>query len=101
VDLYLETIRATGGGSEVLFNNTWVPLRTSTEIIKVVGADPVSLQVDVTPHGPVLNAAIPVLNAIGPIAVRSTLALGQYRVDGFFDAQDSTNFIHFKCRQRL
>lgn len=70
LDLYREVIR----GDSVRYRKAWKPLESRREIIPVKNAAPDTLQVHVTPHGPVLNGVLDKLppNA-PPVAASWTL----------------------------
>jgi penicillin amidase len=51
VDLFTEEIK----DDKYLFKNEWHSLNSRTEIIKVKGSEEVSLKVDATHHGPIVN----------------------------------------------
>jgi penicillin amidase len=52
LDLYEEKINEKG---EVLYKNEWVPLKTEKQVIKVKGQKDHSIEVSLTPHGPLLD----------------------------------------------
>ena len=76
-DLYLEKV----DGDKVFDGTTWVPLTVRTETIKVAGADPVTITVRASKHGPLLSdrsgelagiAAAPPVDASGSPQSRLT-----------------------------
>ena len=54
VDLYRETIKP-DDPSQVMYRGEWVAMDTWTESIAVKGAEPVDLEIRVTPHGPIIT----------------------------------------------
>ncbi len=56
-DLYLETLDPQGHPGQYEYKGQWRPLGVLTETIGVKGADPVTLTVQSTVHGPLLNSA--------------------------------------------
>lgn len=95
-DTYLEQIRPSATGEEVLFKGEWVPVETRMETIAVAGRDAATVQVKVTPHGPLLNAVMPGLDAIGPIALKTALVENRFTMDGGFVLHEARNFTLFK-----
>ena len=59
-DVYEEKIE----GDKYLFKNEWKPLKTKTEIIKVKGGQPISIDIKYTHHGPIMRH---VSNEIGKV----------------------------------
>lgn len=57
-DVFLEQLRTENGRTEYLYQGQWYPVTERQEIIRVKGADDVTLTVQSTRHGPLLNAAI-------------------------------------------
>ncbi len=84
VDLYAESVRATARGEQVLFAGRWVSVHTRQETFQIAGASPITLTIRTTPHGPILNDAMPDLDALGTLAMKTTLAQAAWTMDGFF-----------------
>jgi penicillin amidase len=104
VDVYAETLRQVGNGQQVFYDGRWVPVQARTETIAVAGGAAVQLTVRTTPHGPILNDALPNLDAFGPLALKSTAAQPAWTVDGFFDlvsADDWTSFRQTVARESI
>lgn len=58
-DVFLEQLRdGEDGQTEYLYKDEWHPVSERTETIKVKGSDPVTITVQSTHHGPLLNKAI-------------------------------------------
>ncbi len=55
--------------SQVAYQGQWVELRTRTELIQVKGAEPVSLTLQRSPFGPVINQAFPDSLGQAPVAL--------------------------------
>lgn len=55
--------------SQVAYQGQWVELRTRTELIQVKGAEPVSLALQRSPFGPVINQAFPDSLGQAPVAL--------------------------------
>lgn len=96
-DVYLEQLRTNAAGqTEVLSAGTWIRARTRTETVAVRGEAPASLTVITTPHGPIVNGAIPSLDAIGPLAVRTGFQQPEWSYDGYFDLVEANDFASFR-----
>lgn len=55
--------------SQVAYQGQWVELRTRQELIQVKGAEPVSLTLQRSPYGPVINQAFPDSVGQAPVAL--------------------------------
>ena len=55
--------------SQVAYQGQWVELRTRTELIQVKGAEPVSVTLQRSPFGPVINQAFPDSVGQAPVAL--------------------------------
>ncbi|WP_438029357.1 penicillin acylase family protein [Sorangium sp. So ce233] len=98
VDLYVETLRgASGGGEEVLINGEWRPVTTRVETIRVKGQPDVQRTFRATPHGPVLNDGLDGLETFGTLALKSTAGQPEWKVDGYFEMPEATNWTKFKA----
>lgn len=96
-DLFVETIRKTDSGEQVLLNDQWVPVTARTETIQVAGAAPDTLTILQTPHGPLLNAALPSLNALGTLALKSVVVQNAWTIEGFFRLPKVQNWGQFQA----
>lgn len=88
VDVYLETVQ----GHSVQYLDKPVPLRTRVEWFYPAGGAPVSINIDSTPHGPLLNGAAPAFDAFGALALKSTVAQPEWTVNGWFDIVTAKNW---------
>lgn len=95
-DLYIETTRQTPNGEQVSFQGQWVPVQSRQETFDVAGAAPVTLTIETTPHGPILNAALPDLDALGQLALKTAVAQSAWTIDGFFSLPKATNWSSFR-----
>lgn len=90
--LYLETpCTKPSAATATIFEGNCVASTQRHERIAVAGSTATDLVVTTTPHGPVLNAAIPQLDAFGSVALKQTLSDSAWTIDGLFDllsAQD-------------
>jgi penicillin amidase len=96
VDVYAETIRETASGEQVLSGGQWVPVQSHRETFQIVGAASVTLNIRTTPHGPILNDALPSLNALGTLALKAVVAQPAWTVDGFFALPKVTSWQGFR-----
>ena len=55
--------------SQVAYQGQWVEMRTRNELIQVKNADPVSITLQRSPHGPVINQAFPDSVGETPVAL--------------------------------
>ncbi len=95
-DLYMEGLRQAEDGEEVLISGAWAPLEQRVERIDVAGEPSEWLTVRTTPHGPILNDAIPALNPFGPLSIRATIAVPEWRIDGYFALPGVRNWRDFR-----
>lgn len=101
VDVYAENVRnAANGGQEVLVNGTWVPVTTRNETINVAGESPVTITVSTTPHGPILNAAFPTLDAFGPVALKTTPAQSGWTLESLINLPRTSTWSQFQTSVR-
>jgi penicillin G amidase len=96
IDVYDETLRQVSNGQQVLYDGQWVPVETRTEMIAVAGEAPVQLTVRTTPHGPIVNDALPSLDALGPLAIKATVAQSAWTIDGFFALATASDWPSFR-----
>lgn len=69
-DMDLVALRANPANPrQVASQGQWVELRTRSELIQVKGAEPVSLTLQRSPHGPVINQAFPDSLGTAPVAL--------------------------------
>jgi len=97
VDLYVETLRDVNGGQEVLINGQWQPVQSRVETFRVKGQPDQQRTFRTTPHGPILNDGLEGLEAFGTIALKSTAAQPEWKVDGFFEMPAAQNWTQFKA----
>lgn len=95
-DLYSESIRETAAGEQALYQGQWVPMQEQQETIQVAGASPVTLTVRTTPHGPILNDALPSLDALGQLALKAAVDQSGWTIDGFFSLPKAQNWSQFR-----
>lgn len=72
-DLYMEHIRKTETGAvQYEFKGEWKDAQVVKELIRVKGAEPVTEEVIITQHGPIINSLNPDLSGETPLALRWT-----------------------------
>jgi penicillin amidase len=93
-DFFVETLRPETG--EVLSRGAWVKLETREEVIEVKGEAAVTLQVERTPHGPLVSDLLP--------GEKQALSFqwnyydeGPNEVDGFYDLMRARSWDHFRA----
>lgn len=95
-DLYMETITLINGEEYVLINGRSIPVLVKNETINVAGQAPVAMKVRTTPHGTILNDAIPSLDAFGPIAMKATFMQSAWKIDGLMAFPQVQNWTQFQ-----
>lgn len=95
-DLYVETLTQVGLTEYASYNGALHPVSVKLETIKIAGQAPVTLRVRTTPHGPILNDAIPALDAFGPIALKATFANPAWKIDGYFALPRTVSWTSFQ-----
>ena len=72
-DLYMEHLRRTPDGRvQVEFRGEWLDAQVLQEEVRVKGAPPVTQEVVITRHGPIINALAPDFAGEQPLALRWT-----------------------------
>jgi penicillin amidase len=91
-DVYQEKTRTTAsGGIQVLYNGSWVEATTRTDQIEIAPEQPggttttQSLPITVTPHGPLLNAALPGGDQLPPVALKLGMNDSSWSLDALFN----------------
>ena len=101
-DIFLEKLRTTAEGkTEYLYQDQWLPVTEREETFKVQGAKDVTIRLQSTRHGPLLNRALsgPSKHAIIPakvdsqygLALSSTTAYPDNTIDAFFRLGQAKN----------
>lgn len=94
-DLYLETLDPTGHPGQYLANGQWLPLLTRQETIKIRGEKPVTITVQSTRHGPLLNDSVSDLKGTAPVALKWTALQSGYSFAGFFQIDFARDWQEF------
>ncbi len=112
-DLYLEKLNADGTAAE--FNGTFEPLFVIREVIAVSGGEPVTIDVRLSRHGPIVSDAINRMNApdepagaadlatpLPPLAFRWTALDGtDSTLEAFLKLNEAGNWDEFLAAMRL
>jgi penicillin amidase len=77
-DFYIEKLDDPVHPTQYEFDGEWHDLEVVYETIEVKGQDPVSLNVRITRHGPILNSVLGDLEGTEPLALRWTALEGSY-----------------------
>ena len=91
-DLFLERVGA--DGQSVLENGEYVECQVRQEVILVRGANPVEVEVLVTPRGPIIGPALD--GEVGAVSMRAVW-LDPLPVGGFLGALEATTFEEFRA----
>jgi len=96
-DLYMEHLRrADDGGVEYEFNGEWLDAQVVQEIIQVKGRKPVTEEVVITRHGPIINKLAPDFTGEQPLSLRWTSLEPSNMLDSLCrmcKAQDCNDFL--------
>jgi penicillin amidase len=71
-DLYIEKLNDTNHPTQYEFKGEWQDLQAARETIQVKDQEPVTLDVMITRHGPIMNEVIGDLDGAEPVALRWT-----------------------------
>jgi penicillin amidase len=71
-DLYIEKLNDTNHPTQYEFKGEWQDLQAARETIQVKDQEPVTLDVMITRHGPIMNDVIGDLDGAEPVALRWT-----------------------------
>lgn len=94
-DLYYETLDPTGHPGQYLYNGQWLELQTRKETIDVRGGAPVTITVNSTLHGPIINGVNKDVASLPPLALKWTALLPNYSFAGFFQLDFALNWQQF------
>lgn len=93
LDLYREQINP-ANPKQVKFRGKWVDIKVRKETILVKGGDPITLDVNVTPHGPLINGLLGLNNT--PIAMYYTgYRFADRLFEAFFGMNNAKNLKQF------
>jgi penicillin amidase len=98
-DLYLEKLDPTGHPGMYQYDREWRPLATRQEVIKIRGeAQPQTITVSSTLHGPLMNSVVGDLRDekdFAPVALKWTALQPGYTFVGFFQLDFARNWNEF------
>jgi penicillin amidase len=94
-DLYLEKLDPKVHPKEYEYNGQWLPLKTRKETIRVRGGSPVTMTVDETLHGPILNNVVSDLKGYVPVSLKWTALQPDYTFAGFFQLDFASDWQEF------
>lgn len=94
-DLYLEKLDPKGHPGQYFYEGYWLPLQTRQETIDVRGGKPVTITVNSTRHGPIINAVVGDVKSLPPLALQWTALLPGYSFQGFFQLDFALNWQQF------
>jgi penicillin amidase len=96
-DLYMERLRRNSDGSiQAEYNGNWEAARILKETIAVKGDNPVTEEVIITRHGPIINSLAPDFTGEQPLALRWTSLEPDTMIQGFFEMLNASNCQEFQ-----
>jgi penicillin amidase len=97
-DLFIETLNA--DGTQYQFKNEWKDIITREEVINVKGAEPITLKVRATQHGPIITDATP--DSKDTLALQWTgLDQGRPLAQAIIQLDQSANWDEFRAATAL
>ncbi|HLZ24643.1 MAG TPA: penicillin acylase family protein [Ktedonobacterales bacterium] len=96
-DLYLETLDPANHPGQYEDGGQWLALTTRQETINVRGASPITITVQATRHGPLLNSVVDDLKHTQPVALKWTALQEGYTFSGFFQLDFATSWDEFNA----
>lgn len=103
-DVFVEKIKAVNGKTHYLYRGKWVPVKERKEVFKIKGEDEISLVIEETIHGTLVNSALekmpyPPELPVQPLPMKSDYGLaisfaienGARTLDGFYSIGKSKN----------
>lgn len=94
-DLYAETLDPKGHPGQYLYEGNWLSLTSRRETIDVRGGPPVTITVNSTQHGPLINGVVSDVKSMPPLALKWTTLLPGYSFQGFFQLDMALNWNQF------
>jgi penicillin amidase len=96
-DLYLEKLDPVNHPGMYEYNGQWVPLSSRQEVIRVRGGAPVTITVNDTQDGPLLNSVQKDLKHYTAVALKWTALQPGYSFAGFFQLNFALNWQEFQA----
>ncbi len=94
-DLYYETLDPKNHPGQYLYGGYWLPLQTRHETIDVRGGKSVTITVESTLHGPLINGVVGDVKSLPPLALKWTALLPGYSFAGFFQLDFALDWNQF------
>jgi penicillin amidase len=95
-DLYMERLRRDSNGDVLVeYNGNWEKARVLKETIAVKGENPVTEEVIITRHGPIINALAPDFAGEQPLALRWTSLEPDTMIHGVFEMLNAVDCKEF------
>lgn len=96
-DLYIEQVNDKANPTQYQFKGEWHDLQVVPETIEVSNADPVTLNVRLTRHGPLMNDVLDTNTPdIPPLTLQWTVIQGAPLVKALLDINHATNWDEFR-----
>lgn len=95
-DFYIENVDDESNPTQYEFMGEWQPLQVITETIDVSGSEPITLTIEFTNHGPLMNEAIGTLKTARPLALRWSLTESAPLFKALVDLNRATNWDSFR-----
>ena len=96
-DLYLEKLDPVNHPGMYEYEGQWVPLTSHQEVIRIRGGTPVTMTVNATQDGPLLNAVQKDLKHYTAVALKWTALQPGYSFAGFFQLDFALNWQEFQA----
>ncbi len=96
-DLYYETLDPKNHPGKYLYQGYWLPLQSRQETIDVRGGKPVTITVNSTQDGPLLNSVVGDVKSLPPLALKWTALQPGYSFQGFFQLDFALNWSQFNA----
>ena len=94
-DLYYEKLDPQHHPGQYYYEGYWLPLQTRKETIDVRGGKPVTITVNSTQHGPLINGVVGDVKGLPPLALKWTALQPGYSFQGFFKLDYALNWNQF------
>ncbi|HVF98313.1 MAG TPA: penicillin acylase family protein [Chloroflexia bacterium] len=100
-DLYIEKLDPQGHPGQYQNGEEWLPLQTVSEIIKVKGAEPITLTVRLTERGPIVSDAFDLRDPLGaslqePLSMQWTAHAPGHLFEAVYALQTASNWQEFR-----
>jgi penicillin amidase len=99
-DFYIEKLDDPEKPTQYEFEGRWQDLQIVPEMIEVKGGEPVTIEVLLTHHGPIMNDVLGDLEDAEPLALRWTALEGNYILRALWKINLATNWEEFRAALR-